>query len=565
MSKQLSSLLNQVRNIQHQNSSPESKFVLEFVELWLEVHDQAKEAALIDIDEISRKLLKNHTLPFYERNKEVGFLKKIESFTKNISSILMEVKDRGGVLTIPRHLVIYEIIKQDDSMLISYLNRLQKEESQLNFSQLVELIVAPLLNITIPVDRLDIDLFKAICVLSKKELIPAQFIRGPSFHDIAEFVNKSLSTVTRRMSQITMLDIINIARYIDMARLGYETLLLHHLSPFPDSYSQYLLYTANFFRRKFSIIQIPISQPLLIDALINEISPEYSVPIDQRIISWCFDGLSRFKEGWVHPPPIFHSQAEINFQKSAPNLALETRVEKLQFRSLTPADLKILDAFLVTNFSSLQNFSKHINLSVKEISRRVKEYIQNQLLFNSAQFFRLGLDLSIFFYIRDPGSGIPWLSHLQTFPKIDVFLYKENYLYIAHLDRSFISIYDLNTEQFLERVIPLEGYFPNFIFANNNYSKIYSLNIRSDSVSVIDVNSKALEKVIDLHAYPIPNETSTTSSVLLTTSTGSITLTPGFGYSISVVGLLILSIGFLLARKQKKPRVKGFRDSQWNK
>jgi len=77
----------------------------------------------------------------------------------------------------------------------------------------------------------------------------------------------------------------------------------------------------------------------------------------------------------------------------------------------------------------------------------------------------------------------------------------ENYLYIAHLDRSLVSIYDLNNDQFLAQVIPLKGYFPNFVFASDDHSKIYSLNGRSDNVSVIDVNSKSVEKVIDLHAY----------------------------------------------------------------
>ncbi|MFX0065485.1 MAG: hypothetical protein ACFFC7_25210 [Candidatus Hermodarchaeota archaeon] len=177
-------------------------------------------------------------------------------------------------------------------------------------------------------------------------------------------------------------------------------------------------------------------------------------------------------------------------------------------------------------------------------------------------------------YLKDVINAIGLESQHLTYVNAIGLLYhpQENYLYIAHLDRSFISIYDLNTEQFLERAIPLEGYFPIFIFTNNNYSKIYSLNVRSDSVSVIDVNSKVLEKVIDLHAYPIPNETSTTSSVPSTTSsvpsttsTGSITPTPGFEYSIFVLGSLILSLGLLLARKQKKPRVKGFRHNKWNK
>ena len=77
----------------------------------------------------------------------------------------------------------------------------------------------------------------------------------------------------------------------------------------------------------------------------------------------------------------------------------------------------------------------------------------------------------------------------------------ENYLYIAHVDRSFISIYDLTSDRFLPKVIPLKGYMPSFLFTNDAYSKIYSLNNRSDNVSVIDVSSKTVEKVIDLHDY----------------------------------------------------------------
>lgn len=49
---------------------------------------------------------------------------------------------------------------------------------------------------------------------------------------------------------------------------------------------------------------------------------------------------------------------------------------------------------------------------------------------------------------------------------------QEDYLYIAHLDRSFISIYDSAHDRFLSQVIPLKGYIPNFLFANDDYSKI---------------------------------------------------------------------------------------------
>jgi YVTN family beta-propeller protein len=56
-------------------------------------------------------------------------------------------------------------------------------------------------------------------------------------------------------------------------------------------------------------------------------------------------------------------------------------------------------------------------------------------------------------------------------------------------------------DQFLSTVIPLKGYFPYFLFPNDDYTKIYSINNRSDNIFVIDVASKTEEKVIDLHEY----------------------------------------------------------------
>jgi len=106
-------------------------------------------------------------------------------------------------------------------------------------------------------------------------------------------------------------------------------------------------------------------------------------------------------------------------------------------------------------------------------------------------------------YLADAGRAIglePW-QFIYVNAIALVYQPQENYLYIVHLDRAFVSIYDLNNNQFLPQVIPLKGFFPSYAFANDDYSKIYILNGRSDSVSVIDVSSKTVEKVIDLHAY----------------------------------------------------------------
>lgn len=106
-------------------------------------------------------------------------------------------------------------------------------------------------------------------------------------------------------------------------------------------------------------------------------------------------------------------------------------------------------------------------------------------------------------YLGDVATAIGLEPRELTYINADGMVYnpQENYLYIAHTDHSFISIYDLENDEFLPQVIPLKGFFPDFVFANDDYSKIYTLNMRSDSVSVIDVPSKTVEKVIDLHDY----------------------------------------------------------------
>ncbi|MFX1500457.1 MAG: YncE family protein [Promethearchaeota archaeon] len=104
-------------------------------------------------------------------------------------------------------------------------------------------------------------------------------------------------------------------------------------------------------------------------------------------------------------------------------------------------------------------------------------------------------------YLKNISTAIGIESNYLTYVNAIGLVYNpvENYLYITHLDRSFISIYDLNNSQFLPQVISLKGYFPNFVIENDDFSKIYTLNIRSDDISVIDTKSKTLEKIIDLH------------------------------------------------------------------
>ena len=84
-----------------------------------------------------------------------------------------------------------------------------------------------------------------------------------------------------------------------------------------------------------------------------------------------------------------------------------------------------------------------------------------------------------------------------------------NRLYIAHLDGSFVNAYDLTKNQFLPQLIPLKGYMPDVLVANDDLSKLLALDMRSDQLSVIDTKAGVVTKLIDIHACnPFPGSVS---------------------------------------------------------
>jgi uncharacterized protein (TIGR03437 family) len=105
--------------------------------------------------------------------------------------------------------------------------------------------------------------------------------------------------------------------------------------------------------------------------------------------------------------------------------------------------------------------------------------------------------------LADTATAIGLKPYQLTYSNANGLAYQpqENCLYIVHGDRNYFSIYDLGADRFLPTLIPLKGFAAWWVFSNDDRSKVYTLNGRSDSVSVISTKSKRVEKVIDLHAH----------------------------------------------------------------
>jgi YVTN family beta-propeller protein len=64
-------------------------------------------------------------------------------------------------------------------------------------------------------------------------------------------------------------------------------------------------------------------------------------------------------------------------------------------------------------------------------------------------------------------------------------------------------VYDLAKGHFLSPLIPLTGYFPDRLLANDDFSKLLTLNMRSDDISVIDTKGFTVTGLIDI-CNPLP-------------------------------------------------------------
>jgi DNA-binding beta-propeller fold protein YncE len=107
-------------------------------------------------------------------------------------------------------------------------------------------------------------------------------------------------------------------------------------------------------------------------------------------------------------------------------------------------------------------------------------------------------------HLRDLASAVG-VGILTTVNAVGlIYLPAANQLVIAHLDGGFLSTYDLTSKRFLPRVASLRGFFPSYVFANQSQTKLFSLNTRSDSISVVDLATMTVEKVIDIEPFLTP-------------------------------------------------------------
>ncbi len=428
--KQISLILDNFRQKPEEYKIEE--FVLDFLNIWTHIHEKAKDYSLEDTLKFAKEILESHILPFYNKFNEDDSLELNKSWLKDYASLVINWRKRGSVL-FPLKLVTYEICYHDKKLFEFFVQKILTKEIRGEKEVLFEFLFPILSNFTVPLDDMYISLLKAFQGLEKHNQF---YYRDPTQNDFAKHLEISPRTVLRRMNIIRLLQMVHALHFLDMGKVGYETTLIAHSNIFPKQYKKYLLFSINLTVGNFSIIQIPYKKPEEMFSVQENLEILISQPMSSRVSSWNLSGLSEGEVTWRNPPSFLHGDANISLISPSPDLEFSLKPAFDPFRSLTPADIKILDFLSIKgSFASIKQLSDSIKVSSPEVSKRLQEYGKENLLVKMNQYFNIGLDLTIFFFVSGDDPNIPWVQHFLGFPKCDVFFQEDEtpYNYFGYL------------------------------------------------------------------------------------------------------------------------------------
>ena len=210
----------------------------------------------------------------------------------------------------------------------------------------------------------------------------------------------------------------------------------------------------------FSIFQIPYMKRNIYIKVQDELETTLLQPLSRRVHNWNLGGLGTGTTGWQIPPSFLHSDPTTKIITPSANLDMSLNPEFEPFRRLTSADLKILD-FISTkgSFSTKADLSKTIKVSVPEISQRMNEYREANLIAKIFQFFNIGAEINVLMIVNSPPKNkIQWVENFLTFPQSDVYFTENNdhSIYFA-----FLKMPNIWVKDFSLKIHRIREEFPN--------------------------------------------------------------------------------------------------------
>lgn len=399
------------------------KFILDFIDYWESVKVIIKPDGKSVIlwrkwKEISQKIMGELTRPFYEKWKHLETVYLIDYYSKEYSSFVYDLK--GDKILIPKQLILYETCKSSDSLLSS----LKKNPSINEFDRVLRSLFVDL---NIPLRKSDFQLIKKMSQPNFSKSLD----RFPKLKELAYRTRQDVRTVSSSFAYLTQHEVLSLIYLVDMARIGYETMLLVHQES--EIGKEILPYVALSFplttQGNFStLIQYSYRDTSSYSNLMEFFKTEDRTQMSFHYRGWNFGGFTKNPDKrWKLKPPLLEEGGSWSTQL----ILGETGVESNLNPHYDPYQLSYREGRLlglVHKHSTMEEetLEKQLQISRSYISEDWKKLLRNGIIFRYPIFRNIGLGSWVYFCIRglessESGGIRNIVEHLKFFPYSEMY------------------------------------------------------------------------------------------------------------------------------------------------
>lgn len=393
--------------------------VKDLLHIWGYIHSYVKDnniSSLNKVITIIESLFEPITLPFYKKYLDKPFLVENNVWLKQYFSFDLKWINQTGGYLFPLKLLVYEILKHSENLYVYYASHLVSGDLDGSLETFQSIVYPKMIHLPIPLSNNDISILKAlrnICLFHK-----VKAYTGPNYDKIAEVSGLNTRTVIRRIKQLNFYQMYFPMKFIDMAKLGYETHLAFHQRPLPSQLAGNILFSIRINNQLISLVQIQYTDITQYRTLSQHTMK--IIPLNERIQHFNLQELKKDRY-FIFPPPVIYTSQKRPLVYPPMDLHHLLDIDQISFRPLSHADITILDYITNTGIVDVKLLAEHLSLSHSEVLLRLKEYENTNLLTKVYQYYNVGLDYGIHFLIESTDESLPIINDFLSFPKVDLF------------------------------------------------------------------------------------------------------------------------------------------------
>ncbi|MFX0052250.1 MAG: hypothetical protein ACFFAJ_04065 [Candidatus Hodarchaeota archaeon] len=364
--------------------------------------------------QIAKNLLYSITKPFYDNWVHTGMLSWNEAYIREFSSITLQY--RGDLVLIPKQLIYYESCKPENTLLLS----LKNNQTKINLERILVLLFE---DTNLRLRKTDFNLLKNLA----QPRFSRSLDRFPKNKELAARLHCDIRTISRSYSYLFQHQMLSLIYLVDLARIGYQTILIHHNQDhrhIPDSVKPYIESNIPTSTEEdfVAILKFPYRNTQIYLELMEHLDSDRKILLKTQYRGWNLAGLTQNPtDRWKLKPPLMEDAESWNKNLIVGETGVEFNLDP-SFDNYVLSNRESHLLALVHKHSTMteEYLSKQLKISRSYILEDWKNLLRNKLIFRFPIFRNIGLGSQIYFCL----SGFESLQreltniidHLRFFP-----------------------------------------------------------------------------------------------------------------------------------------------------